>query len=182
MHVKRVEILPAKSFTPPRLAAIGLFLEQQVKRRFATQGLSGGVSWPQKKIQDGRAILTGRTGFLLNSFFVIQQRGVNSPNRHRVQVGSVARYARVHQLGTRGKGGKLPTIVPKRAKALWIPLNDKAARFGPGGPGLKKGKDFIFLKKVDIPPRPMLPDSEQEIAGQHEFISDLIADTDRKAG
>ena len=44
-----------------------------------------------------------------------------------VTVLSEAPWIDVHQKGTKGKGGSLPTIVPKKAKALFVPLT-KAAR------------------------------------------------------
>lgn len=86
----------------------------------------------------------------------------------------------VLQFGTKGKGGKLPTIVPKNAKALFIPLTmlaEKSVRVSnmAGGGGIRKlrktparrkgktvlvdlvkGKDFIFRSKVDIVGREFL--------------------------
>lgn len=168
VRITSITPLRPRVATPERLEAIGVFLVQQVKKRFATRGLSGGVSWPKKARNDGRAILTGRTGALLNSFFSV------IVGRNAVAVASSTPYAKVHQLGTIGKGGKLPTIRPRRAKALWIPMNDRAARFGPGAPGLRKGKDFFFARKVDIPPRPMLPDGSDEKKAQVEFVRDLL--------
>jgi phage gpG-like protein len=40
-------------------------------------------------------------------------------------VGSSFIGARVHQFGTKGKGGTLPSIVPKRAKALFVPMTPR---------------------------------------------------------
>lgn len=96
-------------------------------------------------------------------------------------VGSTFTGGRVHQFGTVGANspdvgaGTLPTIVPVRAKALFIPLTPRAQKSirVPSGPkvfrkgsrkrkgsnvlfDLQPGVDFIFLKKVDIPPRPFL--------------------------
>jgi hypothetical protein len=39
-------------------------------------------------------------------------------------------YARVQELGTVGKGGELPTIKPRNAKALAIPVNDSLTAAG----------------------------------------------------
>lgn len=71
--------------------------------------------------------------------------------------------ALVHQLGTVGKGGKLPTIKPKRAKALYIPKSMEGMNaIGADGritgdlDDLEAGIDYIFVKKVDIWPRPFL--------------------------
>jgi phage gpG-like protein len=159
--------------TPELRQACGTFLEQQVKRRFATQGLSGGARWQPKRIKDGRAILTGRTGALLNSFFAVSLVR-KSTGMSEIAVGSSMRYAAIHQLGTVGKGGVLPSIFPRRAKALWIPLNDRAARLGTYSQGLVYGKDFVFAKRVDIPPRPMLPNSKQERQDQEEFVTNYM--------
>lgn len=40
-----------------------------------------------------------------------------------------ARIARVHELGTVGKGGTLPDITPKRFKFLWIPVTNMTKRY-----------------------------------------------------
>jgi len=40
-----------------------------------------------------------------------------------------ARIARVHELGTVGKGGKLPDITPKRFKFLWIPVTSATKKY-----------------------------------------------------
>jgi len=174
MRVKRVKIEISRLATPEMRTSLGVFMEQQVKRRFSSQGVSGGKRWQPKRINDGRAILTGRTGALLNSFFSVSLFRP-STGTSEIAVGSAVSYAHVHQLGTIGKGGVLPSIFPKRAKALWIPLNDKAARMGTYSQGLVHGRDFIFAKKVDIPPRPMLPDSPNERQEQEEFIDDYIS-------
>lgn len=95
-------------------------------------------------------------------------------------VGSTFIGSAILQFGTKGKGGKLPTIVPKTAKALFIPLTTKAAKsvrvkeMAAGGDikklrktpsrrdgrnvnvDLIKGEDFLLLQKVDIRPREYL--------------------------
>jgi hypothetical protein len=205
------------------LRAFGIFLKSQVDDRFTTQGTSGGEPWPDKQARawghnDGRAVLSGRTGRLRQSFQVkAKMAGANESGA--VTVFSNAPYARIQQLGTKGKGGELPTIEPVSAKALFIPITDRAAgsallgkklsvayrrtyglaatgrkvRARSGSP-LKQGKlennrlmvkgrdgqwrpgipDFIFLKKADISPRPMLPISSQEIAAQKQFITTML--------
>lgn len=57
-----------------------------------------------------------------------------------------AMIARVHELGTVGKGGLLPDIVPKRKPFLAWPLRD---------PSRAKGKviGWAFARKVSIPAR-----------------------------
>jgi hypothetical protein len=57
-----------------------------------------------------------------------------------------AKIARVHELGTVGKGGVLPDIVPRRAKLLrWFERVDTAALSSEGG--------WRFAKRVSIPAR-----------------------------
>lgn len=97
-------------------------------------------------------------------------------------VGSTMKGSPVLQHGTVGKTspgvgrGTMPTIRPKTAKALFIPLTPRAAksvitlsqigkkvRKGLGRKkgkkvetDLKQGKDFVFVSKADIRPRPFL--------------------------
>ncbi len=193
--------------------AFGVFMHGQVMDRFRNQG-GPGHAWKQKVFVDGRAILTGVTGELKRSFRQVVEQ---STDMTRVTVESDMPYAAVNQVGTRGKGGELPDIVPVKAKALFIPLTAAArnsqrvgdkrlavirggklkamhgkavetapARFKALNQGkFKDGKivradgkagnaDFIFLRKVSIPARPMLPSSEQEIAAQGEELVDLF--------
>lgn len=193
------------------LSAVGMFLVQQVKERFASRGSSGGVIWPEKRFNDGRSPLTGRTGSLAESFtFSVDMK------RGSIVLYSMCPFAHVHEEGM--------TIEAKKAKALFIPITDRAANSqrytGPeaafikneyghmnlSGPmrmassgsklpsgifsALKPGKfedgvlmvrnddgeyepgvpDFIFLKKVNIPKRPMLPVSPREQQAQHDFV------------
>mgnify|MGYP003644265533 CR=1 FL=1 len=90
-----------------------------------------------------------------------------------------ARIARVHELGTVGKGGSLPDIVPRKGKFLWIPVTNHVRRYDApllawatangwvaGKPGQARrkrnkrgklpkisGQQFILLRKASIPPR-----------------------------
>lgn len=88
-----------------------------------------------------------------------------------------ARIARVHELGTVGKGGTLPDITPKRFKFLWIPVTNLVKKYDApllawaqangwvtGKASRKRGKrkstkpkrggkQFILLRKASIPPR-----------------------------
>lgn len=219
--------------TNKQLNAFGFYLVQQVQDRFQTQGASGGTPWPAKRMKswgydDGRSILTGKSARLKESFsFYTKIEG----GKAFITLFSDAPYARVHQLGTRGKGGVLPTIKPKTAKALFIPITDRAisserisgpqAAYVMGGQHqgpirvatrysgglktsrplaikytrlvkgrLKDGKlqrwnekreewedgvpDFIWLKSVSIAPRPMLPTSGMERAGQAMMVAEML--------
>lgn len=192
-----------------KMTLIGMLLLQQVKDRFKTRGGSGGSPWPARMFKTQNHALMNKTGALLRSFKI-------STTDHSVTVSSNLIYARLHQLGTVGKGGTLPTIRPRKAKALFIPLTDRAEKsvaMGVSGPrggrmrvGVKlRGKiatpfdlvpgrikdgvlqkqdrdgewvdgvpDFIFLRKVDIAPRPMLPDSSMEKLEQTKTIAEVF--------
>lgn len=79
-------------------------------------------------------------------------------------------YARIHEFGTLGAGGKLPDIVPKRRKWLTIPTEDEYARVRPRTLRLEfvqddEGKAWLWdlrknrvayrlVKRVKMPPRP----------------------------
>lgn len=106
--------------------AFGFFLVQQIDDRFESAGSSGGDAWPPKAIwswgvNDGRALLTGPSARLRESFS-------SRVDANEIIVWSDDPKSAVHQLGTTKYGGPIPTIKPKRAKALFIPLNDHAAR------------------------------------------------------
>lgn len=193
---------------------LGFFLLQQIESRFVSAGSIGGVAWPKKKFDDGRAILTGRSALLRKSFVsVATERGVNILN-DRI-------YFDTQQNGA--------TIAATKAKALYVPLTDRGAssqrlsgppagaarqaygmrasqspyRVATRGPKLKADKlffrplvqgrfkdgklqslgpngwqdggkpDFLFLKRVVVPQRKMLPDSPQEKAAARTFIAEV---------
>lgn len=69
-------------------------------------------------------------------------------------------YAKVHEFGTVGKGGRLPDIVPVRAKALRFTIHtaNRIARIS-GGVYRRLAKpqavrQVIFCRRVSIPARP----------------------------
>lgn len=66
---------------------------------------------------------------------------------------SLAIIARILEGGDVGRRPRDTIIVPKRAAALFIPL-DKKIR--PGMPGLKRGVDFVLARRVRIRPRPFV--------------------------
>ena len=79
----------------------------------------------------GGSGLRRRTGSLAKSFMggAVQYKGLPAV-RVGVLKGPAEEYAHVHEYGTKGKGGKLPDIRPKKAKYLAVPLWSKAAGFG----------------------------------------------------
>jgi len=77
----------------------------------------------------GKRYLKVRTGSLLRSFHSVVVKGSNVSRTHW-HYGTPIKYAPVQELGTRGRGGKLPDIRPKKGQYLTIPL--RASR-GHGG-------------------------------------------------
>lgn len=82
--------------------------------------------------------LATRRGTLGSSFYF--RREPNKGARSTMLFGNSAPYARIHELGTVGRGGELPDIVPKNAKALTIPL--PAAMTPSGVPKLKSAREW----------------------------------------
>lgn len=93
---------------------------------------------------------------------------IDSPSTGQAQVGNNVKYAKVHE----SENISDRTIVPKKAKYLFIPLSAEAKKRGrvqtrsrtvitAGGrmqrkEGMKWGEDFIFAKKVVMPHRPFI--------------------------
>jgi hypothetical protein len=147
---------------------------------------------------------------------------IDGDGKGRAVVANSLFYTFVNEVGTKGKGGELPTIRPVKAKALFIPITERAHREHKANEdaavqitssGFKKAKaiphylsrilgfsplikgrllngklqkwdainekyvdgipDFIFLQKVDIPPRPQLPTSDNELEAQVDKWVDL---------
>lgn len=182
--------------TTAKMQRIADKAQQQVNERFETGGVSGGVAWPPGKMPTGKSPpLSG----LQSTFHTASSHG-------EALVASGYFVTLVHHLGTRGKGGILPDIVPVHAKALFIPLTqlgkesyeamkgrspkartiyagishvepasqDPTAAAGPGMGTAVYGKDFIFLSKVALPPRPQLPTSDHERAELATFTMQVL--------
>lgn len=116
--------------TMKKAKAIGFFLVQQVRERFRTHGQSGGVVWPEKRrkawgADDGRAIMTGTGTHLQDSF---HQTAEVQPGKMEITVQTDVPWAKMHEYGTIGASppGTLPTIKPVKAKALFIPISNRA--------------------------------------------------------
>ena len=202
--------------TVDKLTRVSVFMREQVDERFQTHGASSGQPWPSPKwrkaigADDGRALLVGPRSYLRD------QSWFNYGENKSAVVASDATYSHVQEVGTIGKGGLMPDIVPVKAKALFIPTSSRGessvaqggirrATRGPKIRGtqvftplvkgrLKDGElqrwdektgtykpgvpDFIFLKKVSIPPRPMLPVSNNEIQEAVEFAAKVIMEAE----
>lgn len=201
--------------------ALGKMVVEQVRARFRTQGKSGGVYWPPSRPFGSKRSTRALAGLEKTWKYEISKRrgGVIE-----VEVFTDSIEAATNHFGTVGKGGELPTIRPVKAKALFIPISDRAKnsmklsgkdavffrrqfglpetrrgiRVGTAKSGvfnliqgrIKDGElmiqnedgewvpgqaDFIFLKKVDLPPRPQIPDSEREMEKQDEFVERLMS-------
>lgn len=110
-----------------RMVRVGRLLHQQVKERFETAGASGGTPWPERWLSGlvaGKPLMGGTKGDLFKSFYY-------DGDADSAEVWSDDPHSLVHQLGTRGKNGTLPDIKPKHAKALFIPITDKAKNSKP---------------------------------------------------
>lgn len=101
-------------------------------------------------------------------------------------------YARIHEFGTKGKGGVLPDIVPKRRKWLTIPLNTEYERVKPRSLELeflmddrkkawlwdvrKKRVAYRLLKRVSIPARPyFFPGVRNSTSTRLELLRALVS-------
>ncbi len=157
--------------------ALGFFLVQQIDDRFDTAGQSGGEAWPPKQIwawgvNDGRALLTGPSARLRESF--------NSRvDGETIIVWSDDPKSAVHQLGTTKYGGPIPTIRPKRAKALFIPLNDHAARSirmtgPPAARILAGGKMEAMPEPTDPLATPVARARRRQVQGGFETYEPLV--------
>jgi phage gpG-like protein len=176
---------------------VGQALAKQVEARFDSKGTSGGANWPErwKKSSVSRPILQ-HTGTLKNSFRKnIQVEGAGTPVT-KISIHSDARYAAAQHFGVPEIRGNPVLYIP-------ITVRGEAARGGgrakigrlkdgqlevfrpsPHGDSTQKGvkgrwspgtPDAIFLAKVSLPARPMLPDSPNEQREQIDAINKEIS-------
>jgi phage gpG-like protein len=187
-------------FMPSRekMEPVSALLKSQIRQRFETHGESGGVYWPSRRqdvlgISRGYSVLRGPRDRLYNSW-------ENEADESSAVCASNMPAAILHQLGTIGKGGELPTLRPKSGKKyIYWPLTDRAhdgwrpylirGRIaGVGFSGTRSGRyrfvgqrieppeaDYLLVKTADLPPRPMLPDGNAESEAQTDLVVDVIA-------
>lgn len=141
-------------------------LRGQRIRRFRTQGASDGpgLRWAPHRHDSSRSVLTDRGHLRDLVEFSVQERQAGFRIEMRQQRG-LELIANVHQQGT--KPGK--DIVPKQAKALFIPLTGIAQRSEKSGPvrvgvrgnrrgrarrqvSLSPGTDFLLRKRIKATP------------------------------
>lgn len=123
------------------LQAAGEFEKRQLSGRHTARSglnritgrtLAAAISASATKApHEGSGVVAGRVGFI---------------------DGHSAMVATMHELGTRGKGGSLPDIVPVRAKWLRFRVSSIVTS-AKTGKSRRKWSDFIFTKRVAIPPR-----------------------------
>lgn len=130
---------------------------------------------------------SGRSGALMRSIIMTR---VHSTEWNVTAGNAGVPYAAIHELGTSGKGGTLPSIVPKSSKALTIPLlpeyvGHRAREFS--DLHLLKPKDskfaflgnssgklaYLLLKRVDIKARPYLQPAVDDAKNEQEIIDRL---------
>ncbi len=178
--------------TAAKMALIGDFVLQQIRQRFSSAGASGGIHWPATVTE------AGKKPPLAGLEYGYRRR--SSEGECSVGTGDFRAY--VAQLGTIGKGGSLPDVVPTKAKALFMPLTnvglhyywtmksrhpvapvlgggyyfyERPTRLYGGHPGEAiEGTDFIWRRKKADPPRPQLPDSAAEMADLKTFVGNTL--------
>lgn len=128
----------------------------------------------------------GRSGALMRSIEMVRV----DPKTFQINAGGPGvPYAAIHELGTKGKGGQLPDIVPKNAGALTIPLLGqyvgRRAREFDLVIAKKKGSKFSFLKEnrkggkyaylllfqVSIPARPYIQPAINDLTNEVELTN-----------
>ena len=106
------------------LKSMGNFSRKMKRGQF-----SGFANSPNRSFSNK---LRNRTGYLRNSLSDGEVRGTTLETLEgRIGIGDhKSAYAAVQEFGTRGAGGKLPDIRPKRAKFLTVPLLGTLTRSG----------------------------------------------------
>ena len=145
----------------PFYNATGLMIVGMIRRRFEMSGQPGATWLPPRGRPGGKPLL--ETNRLMRSVNHLVRRGPSGTSE--ISVGTSDVRAAIHHFGGE--------IRPKIAKALFLPLTEKARRIGPRKAGervikkvtkdgaetydaLKYGVDFILVGKVTIPARPFL--------------------------
>lgn len=88
------------------------------------------------------SLLASRGGALRRGFIYAVIRVDGSVS---VRLSNRERYWSTHELGTKGAGGELPTIRPKRAQALTIPLEAALTKSGRPKQGKARARDWDDL-------------------------------------
>jgi len=99
--------------------------------------------------------LVRRTGSLARGLIFKTEDGQNGNTEPSIRIGfltpRIARYARVHELGTVGKGGRLPDIYGRPYLRIPLRVNKAGSTVGAAVGAERSG--FVLLRKVSIPPR-----------------------------
>lgn len=173
-----------------KMRKISDFMMEQVQERYRSAGSSGGTPWP------ATATPRGHKPPLQN----LEKTWSARNDENTATVASDSWIALVQHLGTQGKGGDLPTIVPKHAAKLFVPLTDKGldhylafkqrapvirhvyagtatiekpkfSRFSfVGQDDAKYGVDWILCDHVDLPPRKQIPSADVEREKLGDFV------------
>lgn len=114
-----------------------------------------------KPLQDTNQLTASVTHIVLAPLIVWV--GIPEGISHKETGASLALIATVLNGGQFGKVPKDTIIVPKNAKALFIPLRRDVE---PDDPGLKRGVDFVLAKSVRIRARPFLPKAVEGAQGR----------------
>ena len=169
-----VRVINAHRPTPGRMEKIATHMQEQAFRRIDTRGASGGVPWPEfrwpqtnphrldereSQAQEWRTRSDDKTADVFNNY----------------------PFSLTHHFGA--------VIRPKRAKKLFVPLNQRAKQAYAEGQirnvqtgkvqrtvDLKYGVDYLLLKSVTVPARPALPNSQGEMSDTAKYAMKVLAE------
>lgn len=173
-------MLPGPS--DPFYTALGVFVVDRIRRRFAASGQPG-ASWPPPVLRPGGKPLL-ESGILMRSIGHLTRAAGTGVE---LSIGTADKRAALLHFGG--------TVYAKRAKALFIPLTKKGRMIGPRPAGerrvtvrnvrtrggsivaekyetfeLKRGVDFTLKRSVTIPARPFLFFATEDVAAIEAFV------------
>ena len=114
---------------------------------------NAGSRWQGEMTTRTRTVLKRRTGRLAGS--ITHKVSGSDLKSLELRAATTSPYAKVHEHGTKGKGGKLPDITAKNGKYLTIPIRDNLTgggdvRFKSAAALRATGKTFV-LRTSDGP-------------------------------
>lgn len=140
------------------LKVVGEALLKEQNSRFDRQEDPQGKKW--QKLSPLTVMLRGgKTGPILKRSGALKQSGAYQVNGKQLRVGINTPYAAAQHYGA--------TIKPKKGKALRIPVA--------AGIGVRNQAGGIYLKRVTIPPRPIVGFGPRDERAARDAIEDYLA-------